>query len=343
MQEALTFDDVIIQPGYSDISSRHNGEIDTSTLLCKDIEMGIPIVSANMDTITGGEMASAMSLLGGIGIIHRFSIFARQEQELKKVAPSRCVFSIGVGKEGQSRCRYLVEYEGGANPKAVCIDIAHGHCAAMFDQIRWVKRTYPGLKIIAGNVATARGALDLVEAGADAIKVGVGPGSLCSTRTVTGCGVPQFTAIKSISENLAHKNLTTPIIADGGVRNSGDIVKCLAIGASSVMLGSLLAGCNEAPGEPFSIPGDDKKYKRYAGMASEEAQMNWKGYISTVEGESTFVPAIGPVKDVIDRLMRGVRSGMSYVGARTIKELQEKAVFIRQTSAGYIESTAHRL
>lgn len=345
---ALTFDDVIIQPGYSDISSRNSDEISTETVLCKDLPMKIPIVSANMDTITGGKMAKTMYEIGGYGIIHRFNTICAQGTELLEIPDKKGrLFSIGVGKDGILRLETICY---GREVAAVCIDIAHGHCKAMVEQIKIVKAIFPKMPVIAGNIATTDGAICLIEAGADAIKVGIGPGSLCVTRQITGCGVPQLTAIIDIAKALDDLSYDIPIIADGGVKNSGDIIKALAGGASSVMIGSLLAGCLETPGDSFWIDeyttrGEkvSREYKRYRGMASEQAQLDWKGYVSVVEGESTLAPASGSATTVIENLMKGVRSGMSYIGAKTIQELQEKAVFIRQTSAGYKESTAHRL
>lgn len=216
------------------------------------------------------------------------------------------------------------------------IDIAHGHSTTMMDVMKWLKDTSPSTELIAGNLAMPDAARDLIEAGADAIKVGIGPGSMCTTRIITGCGVPQLTAIAMCSEVADHYQV--PVIADGGIRTSGDIVKAFAAGASSVMLGSMLSGTIETPG---LIQNGRKQYR---GMASKDAQVSWRGGVPegmAPEGESTFVNVKGHVKDVILELTGGIRSGMSYVNAVSIREIREKAQFIEMSNAGVQESRAH--
>lgn len=340
----LTFDDVILVPRLSSIDSRFNGEIDLSTNLIPWAKPALilkyPIISANMDTVTGGTMAEAMHQYGGLGIVHRFLSVEDHIRELRKITGPR-VACIGVGNSSRERLTWLTH----SNLKAVLIDIAHGHCQAMIDQIKWVKDTYPDIRVIAGNVATQEGCIDLINAGADSIKCGVGPGSLCTTRIQTGNGIPQLTAIADCAEVIMSVNRPVSLIADGGIRSSGDIIKALAAGADAVMVGSLLAGTNETPGEsqPMSFFGPDGRGKIYRGMASKAAQKSWKGYTSSIEGESKSVPCRGPVADVLEDLKAGLLSGMSYQNARNISELQAHCEFVRQTYYGHREGLPHGL
>jgi IMP dehydrogenase len=329
----LTFDDVLIVPAKSDIRSRRDPSL--TSRLTREIEIQTPIVSANMDTVTEAEMAIAMHKQGGFGILHRFMPIEDQVvqvQRVKSAGASHVGASIGVSDDFKTRADALVE----AGVTVVTIDIAHGHSVSMMETMRWLKKNYPGVQIIAGNIATPDGAEDLIEAGADAIKVGIGPGSMCTTRIITGCGVPQLTAIALCSE-VARK-YDVPVIADGGFRTSGDIMKAFAAGASTVMLGSMLSGTIETPGE---IKGGRKQYR---GMASKSAQVSWRGGVPegmAPEGESTTVPVKGHVKDVIIELSGGIRSGMSYVNSTSIAEILDKAHFIEMTAAGASESRAH--
>ncbi len=219
------------------------------------------------------------------------------------------------------------------------IDIAHGHSNLMIDKIKKVKDIAPEMPVIAGNVATGDGAIDLVEAGADCIKVGVGPGSLCTTRVKTGCGVPQLTAIVDAEQAVRGR---ATVIADGGIRCSGDIVKALAAGADAVMIGRLFAGTAETPGDVINAPGKGK-IKVYRGMASKEAQESWKGKATSVEGEMTWVPYKGALAEVFEDLISGIKSGMSYLNSRNILELRENAVFRKQTAAGVVEARPHAI
>ena len=329
----LTFDDVLIVPSKSEVRSRRIPELQSS--LTKKIHLDIPIVSANMDTITEHEMALAMNAQGGLGILHRFMTTEEQVHQVKILKESgmkTISASIGVGDDFKERTQMLIH----AGVNLITIDIAHGHSVQMIETLQWLKNSFPDIQAIAGNVATPEGVLDLIEAGADAIKVGIGPGSMCTTRIVTGCGVPQLTAIALCAE--VAQNYGVPIIADGGMRNSGDIMKALAAGASCVMLGSMLSGTLETPGE---VKGGKKLYR---GMASKSAQVNWRGGVPTgmaAEGESTTVFIKGHVKDVILEITGGIRSGMSYVNATTIAEIAEKARFIEMSPNGIRESHAH--
>ena len=334
----LTFDDVLLVPGYNGIKSRQNV---TTTVKVKNVEFGIPLMSSNMDTITGLEMARAMDTLGGLGILHRFMpVEENVELFLKLKGSHRAGCSVGLGEEGLKRAEALIH----AGCHIVCVDVAHGHSKEVNRTVRILRETYKdNILIIAGNVATYAGADYLAAAGADVIKVGIGPGSVCTTRVKTGFGVPQLTAIQEC------RKVDRPLIADGGVRYPADAVKALAAGATFVMLGGMLAGCDETPGEIIeekggSFPGGRRRVKRFRGMASREAQEDFMGGMAdwkTSEGVATEVLAKGPVKDVIQDLMGGIRSGMTYCGALTILDLQRKAQFLEITNAGHQEGQPH--
>ena len=342
VKEGLSYDDVLLVPGYSEVMSRIDVDLKT-TLMTRHqskwgIHLDIPIVSANMDTITGTQMSRAMHKAGGLGIIHRFMPRTEFEQMIRAMADtdmSSYVVSVGVGDEAPEMADFALNYRMGV--EAVCIDVAHGDHKKVYDTIRAIeKRKYSNVnKLIVGNIATPEAAIRLRELGVQTLKIGVGPGSLCTTRINTGCGVPQLTAIMDIREALNKINTPTYIIADGGIKNSGDIVKALAAGADAVMIGGLLAGTDETPGEVI----DGKKV--YRGMASREAQTEWKGEATHIEGETISVSVRGPVADIITPLIAGIKSGFSYVGAKNIDELRMKAKFIRMTPAGYRESLPH--
>ena len=478
LRVGLTFDDVLLVPRFSDISSRK--DVDTSTRFSRRIELAIPIVSANMDTVTESAMAIAMAREGGIGVIHRFLPIEDQVSEVVKVKRSegvliedpitlgpdrsvrealdvitknniggivivnsdrkvlglvttrdvsleddldlrlrdvmtkrgdlvtaprgvtlekakeilhahkveklpildksgrlaglitakdikkrrmypsatkdakgrlRVAAALGVTGNYLDRARKLIE----AGADALVVDIAHGHSSHAVVTVRRVKKEFRDVEVVAGNVATKRGALDLIKAGADGVKVGVGSGSICVTRVMTGSGVPQLTAIMDSAEGALGSDV--PIIGDGGVRNPGDVTKALAAGASTVMIGSLFAGTEESPGP--TILRDGVRYKLTRGMASlaatvdrrirdrgpseaTDAELIEEAAEETVpEGVEGLIPYKGRVQEVVKQLMGGFRSGMSYSGARTITQLQKNAEFMRITSAGYKESLPH--
>jgi len=334
-QRGLTFDDVLMIPAKSEVRSRRDPSL--RSRLTKNIWLETPIISANMDTITESEMAITMNQLGGLGILHRFASIETQVEMAKAVRASGATnmsASIGVNDDFKERADALIK----AGVNILTIDIAHGHSVTMMEVMKWLKDKYPTIEIIAGNLATPDAAYDLIKAGADAIKVGIGPGSMCTTRIITGCGVPQLTAIALCAEVADEYNV--PVIADGGIRTSGDLVKAFAAGASSVMLGSMLSGTIETPGE---IKNGRKQYR---GMASKSAQVNWRGGVPegmAPEGESTYVSVKGHVKDVILEVTGGIRSGMSYINANSIAEIRDKARFIEMSAAGTHESHAHGL
>jgi IMP dehydrogenase len=329
----LTFDDVLIVPSKSDVRSRRDPNLTSKITKTRSLET--PIISANMDTITEVDMAVAMHKMGGLGILHRFVTIADQVDFVRKSREqgvTNLSASIGVGDDFKERAKALVD----AGVEIITIDIAHGHSVAMIEVMKWLKDSFPKVEIIAGNLATPDAARDLIEAGADAIKVGIGPGSMCTTRIITGCGVPQLTAVAMTAEIASAYGV--PVIADGGIRTSGDIVKAFAAGASTVMLGSMLSGTLETPGE---IKNGRKQYR---GMASKAAQVSWRGGVPTgmaAEGESTMVTIKGHVKDVIMELTGGIRSGMSYINATSVAEIRDKAQFIEMSSSGVHESHAH--
>ncbi len=470
---ALTFDDVLLVPHRSSIRSRQ--EIDTSAQLTRDLILHLPVISANMDTVTEGHMAIAMAQQGGIGILHRFMSIERQADQVRKVkraeslvvhspltiepdatiaqarqimtdenvgglvvvdgagklagmvttrdvllapdpsAPVQTVMTplerlvvagtdetleqareklyqarveklplispdgtltglitaqdivkiqehphatkdhlgrlrvgaaLGVRADDLDRAAACVE----AGADLLVVDIAHGHSEHAINMVKKLKRAFPAIPVMAGNVATGEGVRELADAGADSIKVGVGAGSICITRVVTGFGVPQLTAVADCSE-VSHK-LGIPLVADGGMRTSGDVTKALAAGASTVMLGSMLAGTEEAPGA--EIVREGRRYKVVRGMASLSANVERRKLDNTVvefteedwtevvpEGVEAFVPYRGDVADILTQIAGGLRSGMSYAGARTIAELWDNAEFVRVTSAGIKESGSH--
>ncbi len=471
-ETALTFDDVLLIPKRSSIRSRH--AVNTRTLFSRRLALALPIVSANMDTVTESAMALALARMGGLGVIHRFMTVERQAAEVERVKRAEgfmveephnipgdatvqearamlLEYEIGgllvCGKDGEvvglvttrdllfeadpnrpvaevmtprdklvttepggsmeaardtlhshrleklpvfdragqlqglitaqdiikieqwpsatkdERGRLRVAVAVGVRPSdidratacvqagadALVVDIAHGHSDSAIEMVRGLKARFPRIDVIGGNVATPEGVHDLVVAGADAVKVGVGAGSICITRIVTGFGVPQLTAVADCA--AAGQELGVPVIADGGIRTAGDITKALAVGASTVMLGSLLAGTDESPGA--TVVRNGRRYKIVRGMASlmanidrQEVELHrevdpedWERVVP--EGVEAMVPDRGPVKDLIYQLVGGLRSGLSYAGAATIQELWQNAEFVRITSAGKQESGAH--
>jgi len=471
IREGLTFDDVLLVPKFSDITSR--SQTDLSTRLSRNIKLNIPLISANMDTVTESTMAVTMARQGGIGIIHRFLTIQEQANQVLKVKRSGSVMienpylvsqdetistaldimtekevsgllvvdsesklvgilterdvlfesldstklvrelmtkdvitskpsinvdeakdilknnrieklplvdddqkihglyttqdilntenypiashdskgrplvgaAVGVKGDFLERTEALLE----AGTDAIVVDIAHGHSENAISTVKNIKKAFPNCELIAGNVATAQGTEDLIKAGVDAVKVGVGSGSICITRVITGSGVPQLTAVLDCAE--IGKKYDIPIISDGGTRTSGDATKALAAGASSVMLGSMLGGTDESPGSTISKNG--KRYKIYRGMASLAAARGRKSketglgdlgddlndYVA--EGVEAFVPYKGSVTDILTQITGGIRSGLSYCGGHTIQQMQENAEFIKMSGAGFAESKPH--
>ncbi|MFA6136042.1 MAG: IMP dehydrogenase [Candidatus Paceibacterota bacterium] len=339
-QETLSFDDVLLVPIYSEIVSRKEVLLQTNLSLKRKFILDIPIFSAAMDTVTESKMAIALGKMGGIGIIHRFITTEKQVVEVKKSksAGVRVGAAVGVKNGEMERAKALVN----AGVDLLVLDIAHGHSKYGLEKTKLLRKMFPKTFIIAGTVATGKGFLDLARAGADAVRVGIGAGSICTTRIVTGFGVPQISAILDCLS--ASKKTGVGLISDGGIKNSGDIVKALAAGACAIMTGNILAGTDEAPGKLITYQG--KKFKVYRGMASLQANLsrfdkkNNKNEI-IAEGVSGAVPYKGSVVDVIKKTIGGIRSGLSYAGAKDIKTFQKKASFIRITPSGFRESNFH--
>jgi IMP dehydrogenase len=421
VKEGLTFDDVLLIPKRSPIISR--SQTDLKTKLSRHISLNIPLISANMDTVTESNMAIAIAQEGGIGIIHRFMTIADQVDEILKVKRSESViieqpYTISPSKTANEASKVMqglgvsgllvmddaskklvgiitnrdimfqyntnnkvkdlmtkelvtakqgISIDGGAvgvkgdyldrtdqllnaGTDIIVVDIAHGHSDNAINAVHMIKKAFPNCELIAGNVATGQGVKDLIKAGVDAVKIGVGSGSICITRVITGSGVPQLTAVVD-GVKVANEH-DVPVISDGGIRTSGDAIKALAAGASTVMIGSLFGGTDESPGKTIVRHG--KKFKMYRGMASFYASLGRKyreegsqvidgedpnDYVP--EGVEAMVPYKGSVTDLIKQFVGGIRSGLSYCGAKNIAEMQRNAEFVKITPAGITESQPH--
>ena len=337
----LSLDDVLLLPQRSRIKSRQ--EVDLSWVVA-GIRRSVPVIAVNMDDVVGEEMALAMSKLGGLAILPRFDAPEIQANKVRKVKEKGGLVAAAVGvKDGEwERLEQLIK----AGVDHISIDVAHGQMVSVIELVKRVRSKYEKLSLSAGVVGTYEGAKDLFENGVDVVRVGVGPGTICTTRIQTGTGVPQLTAVMEVAR--AAREAGKQVWADGGTKNSGDIVKCLAAGASAVVVGSLLAGCSESPGRV--VVRDGVKYKQYRASTSYKAKKEQikkygkdKGehYIKHIEGVESLVPFTGSVKEVIEGLMAGVRSGLAYSGARTIEEFWEVRKFIQVTAAGVRESGVH--
>lgn len=353
---ALTFDDVLLVPAYSEVLPR---EVSTKARFTRNISLNIPIVSAAMDTVSEKAMAIMLARKGGISVVHKnmgIEAQARQIREVKEYpaegdnipcldAEGRLRVAAGVGITADVLDRVTALVEAGVD--AIVLDSAHGDSHGVVEALRKIKAVYPELDTVVGNIATAEAAVRLIEAGADSLKVGIGPGSICTTRIIAGVGVPQISAIYDVAK--AAEGSGVPVIADGGLRYSGDIVKALAAGGDSVMIGSMFAGTDEAPGEIFEENG--RKFKSYRGMGSVDAMKAGSrdryfqdGEDSTKklvpEGVVARVPYKGSVGDIIYQLVGGIRSGMGYCGAADIDALHT-ARFVRITANGLVENHPH--
>lgn len=337
MQEGITFDDVLLVPAYSEVLPR---EVSLKGRFSRNIGLESPFASAAMDTVTEAPMAIAMARKGGIGVIHKNMTAEKQADEVAKVKAEGLKVAAGVGITADVLER--VEKLAKAGVDAIVLDSAHGHSKGVLDALKAVKAAFPALDVVVGNIATAAAAGDLIAAGADGLKVGIGPGSICTTRIVAGVGMPQLTAIADVAEVAGD----IPVIADGGLRYSGDVVKALAAGATCVMCGSMFAGTDEAPGEVEEI--DGIKMKGYRGMGSIDAmeagsadRYFQKGAAKLVpEGVVARVPYKGSVADVLFQLEGGLRSGMGYCGARDLDALH-KAKFVKISPATVKENHPH--
>jgi len=337
MRQTYSFDDVLLEPKFSDIESRFSVEIGND--LDENIHLNLPVISSPMDTITEGDMALAIAGAGGMGIIHRYNTIQEQAtivaEAFNKYGDINIAAAVGVTGDYEERVCALID----AGVRIICVDIAHGHHSLMRDALITIRELAGDeIHLMAGNVATLEGFDAIASWGADSIRVGIGGGSICSTRLVTGHGIPTFQSVLDCA-NTVHD---VKIIADGGIKTTGDIVKAYAAGADFVMIGSILAGTKETPGEVFLGKGG-KKYKVYRGMASAAAQNAWRGKSSIPEGVSTTVPYRGSVKNLLQSIAGGIRSGLSYSGARNLEDLRNKRSFVLQSSLGQVESSTHIL
>ena len=332
----LSFDDVLLEPKYSEVKSR--SEIDIGSSLGENLKLQVPIITAPMDTVTETSMAVCMGNAGALGIIHRYNSIEEQAILVRKSANSLVKVGAAIGVQGDYLERAIELVENGVS--VLCLDVAHGHHVLVKDALRELSRRIPSrIHLMAGNVATREAFYDLADWGANSVRVGIGGGSICSTRIQTGHGVP---TLQSVFDCYAASDDTgVKLIADGGIKNSGDMVKALAAGADFVMAGSLFAGTKDTPGN--IIETTNGKYKVYRGMASKEAQRDWKGSVSSREGISTHVQYKGSTESVLEELVVGIRSGFSYSGARNLSELQSRSEFLQQTGAGSKESQTHIL
>ena len=332
----ITFDDVLLVPQYSDIKSR--SEVTLTSELSEGMELRVPIISAPMDTVCGRLMATRLAEFGALGIVHRYNTIETQTAIVAEASDGglkNVGAAIGITGDYIERSAALID----SGATTLCLDVAHGdHVLMHVGAHNIIDKFGDKAHIMAGNIATYTGALALAQLGVDSIRVGIGGGSICSTRIQTGHGMPTLASVFECVQ-VKEKFPDLKIIADGGIKTSGDMVKALAAGADFVMVGSLLAGTSEAPGE--IVYKDGEKYKSYRGMASKDAQMDWRGKTSSLEGVATVIPYKGQVFPILSGLENGIRSGLSYSGARNLQELRESARFIRQTASGLAESNTH--
>jgi len=346
IKEALTFDDVTMAPKYSEVLP---SEVDTSTQLSSNLSLKIPLLTSAMDTVTESKMAIAIAKAGGIGVIHRNLHIKKQIEEIKKVKKLKLLVgaAVGAGPQELKRAEAIIKEE----VDLIVVDTAHGHSKKVAEIIKIIKKKKTNkITLCAGNVATAEAAKFLIKLGVDIIKVGIGPGSICTTRLVAGIGVPQLSAILEVKKSV--KNKKTKIISDGGIKYSGDIAKALAAGADAVMIGSLFAGTMETPGKLIKKNG--KLYKSFRGMGSvgamnkgsadryfQKKQKSISKYVP--EGVEGFVKFKGDVANIIYKLIGGLKSSMGYLGAKKIVNLKNKPNFVKITKAGFYESMVHNV
>ena len=342
MKYAYTFDDIQIIPVYSEVESR--SQCNLTTRFTKQYKLGTPLVASPMDTVTEYNMALSIASHGGVGILHRFMSIEKQSNQARKIKEQEKLVSAAIGATGdyKERAQELVN----AGAIVLLIDVAHGNTKQVRDAIAWCKQNLPTyVDVIAGNVATYKGAKNLAEWGADAIRVGIGNGSLCETRIRTGIGIPQVTALIESVRAIEEAGIDVPIIADGGIRMTGDVAKALSFGVDSVMIGSLLAGTRESPGEiqRMGMWPNEQLFKKYRGSASAEVKQVHGLEEKNVEGNSKLIPYKGKVERIINDISDGVRSAMSYVNATNITEFHLNSEHILITQNGLVEAKPHLL
>ena len=334
-RKTLSFDDVLLEPQYSDIVSR--SDIDISLDIDTGRSMILPVFAAPMDTIMNAEMATVVYEAGARGVMHRYCTIEQQARVIKDIIAAGAEYeafaAVGTTGDYMERAYELIR----AGAAGICVDVAHGHHSLVKDAVGKLRMNFPAIHIMAGNVATKSGFDMLADAGATSIRVGVGGGSICSTRLQTGHGIPTFQSVL----DCASSEFDALLVADGGIKSTGDMVKAFAAGADAVMVGSMLSGTPESPGDVISSDHDGSPVKVYRGMASPEAQIEWRGKYSSNEGVSRTVPLKESAAQVLFEIDKGIRSGLSYSGARTVRELHAKASFVIQTSAGAKESSTH--
>ena len=346
IKEALTFDDVTLAPKYSEVLP---SDVDTSIKLTKNIKLKVPLLSSAMDTVTESKMCIAIAQAGGIGVIHRNLDIKTQVAEIRKVKKQKLLVgaAVGAGVNEFERAKYILK----ENIDLIVVDTAHGHTKKVADIIKKIKKIKPKkTALCAGNIATAEAAKFLIKLGVDIIKVGIGPGSICTTRLVAGIGVPQLSAILNVRNGLGKRK--TLLIADGGIKFSGDIAKALSAGADAVMIGSLFAGTDEAPGKIIKREG--KQFKSFRGMGSigamnkgsadryfQKKQSDSSKYVP--EGVEGLIKYKGSVSKIVYKLVGGLRSSMGYLGCKQIRNLKNKPKFVKITKAGFYESMVHNI
>jgi IMP dehydrogenase len=346
IKEALTFDDVTLAPKYSDIMP---SEVNTSIQLTNHLKLKVPILSSAMDTVTESKMAIAIAKAGGLGVIHRNLDIKKQVLEIRKVKKEKLLVgaAVGAGPKEYIRAKEILK----ENLDMIVVDTAHGHTKKVSEIIKFIKKIKKkNTALCAGNIATPEAAKFLLKLGVDIIKVGIGPGSICTTRLVAGIGVPQLSAILNVRNGIRNKNVK--IISDGGIKYSGDLAKAFAAGADAVMIGSLFAGTDEAPGKLIKRNGG--LFKVFRGMGSvgamnkgsadryfQSRQKDNSKYVP--EGVEGFAKYKGKVGGIIYKLVGGLRSSMGYLGSKQIKYLRNKPQFVKITKAGFFESMVHNV
>lgn len=332
-KDTLCFDDILLVPQTSDINSRHDIDISTTIGMNTKINLSLPIIAAPMDTVCEWQMSLALGRLGGLGIIHRYMTIDNQVSQISKVASEGVLVGAAVGAKNSflDDAKRLVD----AGAKVILVDTANGHNINCVDAVYELKKSLPDIHIMAGNISTWSGFHDLQDAGVDSVRVGIGGGAVCTTRIVTGHGMPTLSSVMDIYERMPRAS----IVADGGIRNSGDAVKALAAGANAVMLGSALAGTDESPGNKFIQ--DGTTWKVFRGMASKEAQEEGRGTVSVIEGVSTRVPYVGSLTNVLDDWKNGIKSGMSYSGVEDLNDLRQSSLYVKVSPLSTHESRPH--